>query len=41
MAPAVLPRVMAPAMTRGFGGSAACTREAEPPQGHDLADVPV
>ncbi len=28
---------MAPAMTRALGGSAACTREAEPPQEHDLA----
>ena len=33
-----LPRVMAPAVTRGLGGSAACTREAEPPQEHDLAE---
>ncbi len=33
------PRVMAMAgaMTRTLGGSAACTREAEPLQGHDLA----
>ncbi len=29
---------MAPAVTRGLGGSAACTREAEPPQEHDLAE---
>ena len=25
-------------MTRALGGSAACTREAEPPQEHDLAE---
>ena len=31
------PRVMAEAVTRTLGGSAACTREAEPPQRHDLA----
>ena len=30
-------RVMAEAVTRTLGGSAACPREAEPPQEHDLA----
>ena len=28
---------MAEAVTRTLGGSAACPREAEPPQEHDLA----
>jgi hypothetical protein len=32
------PRVMAEAVTRTLGGSAACPREAEPPQSHDLAE---
>ncbi len=33
------PRVMAEAVTRTLGGSAACPREAEPPQSHDLASA--
>ena len=30
---------MAEAVTRALGGSAACIWEAEPPQGHDLAEL--